>query len=101
MIGYIYSEMKKNRDSGSIPFTLDFGQKKAYDVITIHVIQFIIGDCKGNDLLCGRKGGHSLNMNGLCRDCDIKPTDSDNTCIDRNFICSHCVINDFLGKRGN
>ena len=46
-------------------------------VIAIPVIQFIIGDCKGNDLLCGRKGGHHLNMKGLCRDCNIAPKDGD------------------------
>ena len=98
MIGYIYSEMKQIRESGGIRLILDFGGNRTYDVIAIPVIQFIIGDCKGNDLLCGRKGGHSLNMNGLCRDCDIKPDDGDNTCIGQELICSYHVKDMFVGK---
>ena len=65
-----------------------FGNNKTHDVIAIPVVQFIIGDCKGNDLLCDRKGGHSLNMKGLCRDCNVSPDDDDNTCIDKELICS-------------
>lgn len=47
--------MKKICDNGGMKLTLDFGNNKKHDVILIHVIQFIIGHCKGNDLLCGRK----------------------------------------------
>ena len=90
--------MKLIRDNGGIRLTLDFGEKRIHDVIAIPVIQFIIGDCKGNDLLCGRKGGHSLNMSGLCRDCDIKPADGDNTCIGQELICSYHVMDTFVGK---
>ena len=98
MIGFIYKEMKQIRDNGGIRLTLDFGEKRIHDVIAIPVIQFIIGDCKGNDLLCGRKGGHSLSMRGLCRDCDIKPADGDNTCISQELICSYHVMDTFVGK---
>ena len=63
--------MRDIRDTGGIQLTLDFGDNKVHDVIDIPMIQFITVYCKGNDLLCYRKGGHTLEMNGLCRDCDI------------------------------
>ena len=88
MICKIYKEMKAIRDNGGIKLTLDFGNNMKHDVIAIPVIQFIIGDCKGNDLLCGRMGGHSLGMKGLCRDCDISPDNGDNTFIDQRLLCS-------------
>ena len=52
--------MKEIRGNGGLRSTLDFSSGKKHDVIAIPVIQFIIGNYKGNDLLCGRKGGHSL-----------------------------------------
>ena len=87
MLRCIYKEMKDIRDSGGIEMTLDFGPLLKHNVIAIPVIQFIIGDCKGNDLLCGRKGGHSLLMNGLCRDCNIHPKYADDTCIEKELRC--------------
>lgn len=46
--------------------TLDFGNDRKHDVIVIHVVQFIIGDCNGNDLLSCKKGGHYFDMKVLC-----------------------------------
>ena len=57
-----------------------------------------LGDCKGNDTLCGRKGGHSLNMGGLCRDCNIPPADGDDVCIDRPLKCKFIRKQDIIGK---
>ena len=68
---------------------LDFGTYGKHEVIAIPFIQFIIGDCKGNDTLCSRKGGHALNMKGLCRDCNISPENGDDTCIDRPLLFKH------------
>ena len=62
------------------------------------VIQFIIGDCKGNDLLCGRKGGHSLKMKGLCRDCNISPDDGDDACLNEPLKCSFVTQEQVDGK---
>lgn len=62
------------------------------------VIQFIIGDCKGNDLLCGRKGGHSLKMKGLCRDCNISPDDGDDACLNEPLKCSFITQEQVDGK---
>ena len=88
MLSTIVQEMKQIHDSGGIRLTLDFGLTKRYDAIAILVIQFIISDYKGNDLLCDRKSGYALNMNGSCRDCDIKPYDDDNICIDQELMCN-------------
>ena len=87
MMSCIFKEMRDIRDTGGIQLTLDFGNNNVHDVTAIPVIQFIIGDCKGNDLLCGRKGGHTLEMNGLCRDCDISPHEGDNLCIGSQLKC--------------
>ena len=73
--------MKYIIDSGDMTLTLNLGVYCKHEVISIPVIQFIIGDCKGNLLLCGKKGSNSLNMNRLCRDCDIHPSDGNNMCI--------------------
>ena len=51
MIGKIFWEMKEIHDNGDILLTLDLGSGKKYDVIKLPVIQFIINDCKGNELL--------------------------------------------------
>ena len=98
MLSCIFKEMKEVRDNGGMKMSLDFGLGKKHDVIAIPVIQFIIGDCKGNDLLCGRKGGHSLLMNGLCRDCNITPGKGDDTCIGKNLLCQYITINDIVDK---
>ena len=101
MLTCIFKEMKDIRDQGGIKMTLDFGESLKHDVVAIPVIQFIIGDCKGNDLLCGRKGGHSLLMNGLCRDCNIEPKFGDDTCIGKELRCQFITMDDVMGKDEN
>ena len=49
MMGKIFNEMRVIRESGGIKITLDFINNKTHDIIAIPVVQFIIGDCKGND----------------------------------------------------
>ena len=79
MMSHIFSEFKGIYDSGGMKVRIDLskcnGVNKEY--VILPVIQFIIGDCKGNDLLCGRMAGHSLMMKGGCRDCDISPNNLD------------------------
>ena len=77
MLAHIFQEMRLMREKGGIRLTLDFGQNRIHVVTAIPVIQFIVGDCKGNDLLCGRMGGHNIEMGGLCRDCDVSPSNGD------------------------
>ena len=87
MLSCIFREMHDIRPSGDIRLTLNFGDNRIYEVIAIPVIQFIIGDCKRNDMLCGRMGGHMLQMKGLCRDCDISPNEGDDLCIGEQLKC--------------
>ena len=97
MLTHIFSEFKYIRDVGGIKMTLDIDGHKN-DVIAIPVIQFIIGDCKGNDLLCGRKGGHSTLMKGLCRDCDVSPENGDDPCNDVSLKCNFITKRNIEGK---
>ena len=92
MMSKIFEEMRQIRESGGIKLHLMIDGHE-HDVVAIPVVQFIIGDCKGNDLLCGRKGGHSLQMASMCRDCDVRPDDADDPCIGKELNCS------FLNKR--
>ena len=98
MMSKIFEEMKLIRDSGGIKLTLDFGKHGQHEVIALPVIQYIIGDCKGNDTLCGRKGGHALTMKGLCCDCNVTFDNGDNTCIDAPLLCQYITKNDVEGK---
>ena len=98
MMTEIFAEMKHIRDSGGLQLTLDFGSHGVHDVIAILVIQYIVGDCKGNDVLCGRKGGHDVRMKGLCRDCNISPQDGDDVCLDTPLKCDILTKDDALNK---
>lgn len=66
-------------DEDGIPWTfkLPNGQRKKY-FLKIY-LQFIIGDTKGHDHLCGRMGSYSTGMRQLVRDCDVSP----------KFACCH------------
>ena len=46
-----------------------------YDATCKVPVQFVIGDCKSQDVLCGRYGSH--NCHSICRDCDCTFDDSD------------------------
>ena len=80
------------------PFTLNFVIHGKHDVIAIPAIHYIIGDCKGNDMLCGRKGGHSSQMQDLCRDCNTHPSKGDNTCINKPLLCKYTTKDDIGDK---
>ena len=57
-------------------------------------VQVIIGDCKGNDELCGRYGNHSKLTSGFCRDCKVNYETSDNP----YGICQWITPTDFVQK---
>ena len=57
-------------------------------------VQVIIGDCKGNDELCGRYGNHSRLTSGFCRDCKVDYDKSDNP----YHLCQWITPSDFIGK---
>ena len=98
MMSEIFEEMKYIRDCGGIKLTLDFGKHGTHKVISIPVIQYIIGDCKDNDTLCGRKGGHYLSMKGLYHNYNIIPDYGDNTCIDDPLLFQYVTKYDVEGK---
>ena len=98
MIGNIFNKMKAICSNGGIKLTLDFGNNKKHDVIAIPMIKFIISDCKGNNLLCERMCGHSVNMKGLRRDCNVSPYNDDNTWIDQRLLFSFHNMNKKVGK---
>ena len=58
----IFAEMKDIRDSGGLQLTLDSGLHGVHDVIAIPVIQYIVGDCKGNDVFRRSKEGRKDTM---------------------------------------
>ena len=98
MLSSTFQEMHHIRPSGGIRLTLDFVENLIYRVTAIPVIQFIIGDFKGNDMLCGRMSGYTLQMKGLCRDCDISPNDGDDLCIGTPLKCKVHTKETIVGK---
>ena len=42
--------------------------------------------------------GHSLCMKGLCRDCNIKSNNVDNTCLEGPLLCKYITKNDVEGE---
>jgi hypothetical protein len=50
-------------------------------------LQYIIGDCSGHGKMVGHFKGHTMNIKGLCRDCDI-PTPHSNYV---DWLCAYFV----------
>ena len=102
MMSHIFKEFKQIHDCGGMKVNLDFrhcGGENLGEYILIPVIQYIIGDCKGNDLLCGRMSGHSLKMKGACRDCFISPESLDYLPKDNeNLVCTFIQKENLEGK---
>ena len=97
MLSHIFADMKRIQEAGGMKITLNLGGK-IHHVRAIPVIAFVIGDCKGNDLLCGRMGGHHIGMQGLCRDCTISPLDGDNPCVGEPLLCEFITRDHVIGK---
>ena len=93
ILGMILKEMKNLQGkSGGFHWNLSM-RNTSYDVVFKVVLQFIIGDCKGNDYLCGRFGSHNKATNGFCRDCKVKFEESDNPNHQCTFINNYDVSN--------
>ena len=85
IISLILEEFKEIQGpDGGFAWSLELDSRK-FDVVFKVAVQVIIGDCKGNDLLCGRFGSHSLNVKRLCRDCDVLTLSGD----DCNHLCTY------------
>lgn len=98
-MAHIFKEFNKEiqEAGGMLLMDLNIGGKVT-QVCDVPIVSFMIGDCKGNDLLCLQKGGHHLKMKGLCCDCNITPDDGDNTCIGGPLICQFLQKSDITGK---
>ena len=97
MLKHIFREFRSINENGRIKVDIDFqdGRGIQKDIILVPVIQYVIGDCRGNDVHCaGRKGTHSLNTPNLCRDCNIPSQQGDNP----NFWCRPIKMSDIRGK---
>ena len=96
MLKVIFSELKTITDNGGLRVDIDFqdGSGIRKDIIIVPVLQYIIGDCKGNDVLCGRKGTHSLDTPWLCRDCNIPSLQADSV----TFRCEPTGMDVIRGK---
>jgi hypothetical protein len=65
-----------------------FPREQPKDVTLFFPIQFIIGDCKGHDKLCGHFSSHN-NTPGLVRDCDVPTNQGDNPYHQCHFYVKH------------
>ena len=87
MLAHIFKYYVCLQEHGFI-FHLCLNAEKPFEVVFKPVIQLILGDCKGADVLCGRYGSHHR-VKKLCRDCNVKLRDADNP----NYCCeSHIWI---------
>ena len=84
------SSLKDIQNEGGIPFNLKLRNGSFFKVNLKLYIQFVIGDTKGHDYLCGRKGSYSPGMAQLLRDCDVSPENSD----ELNHICKYRTVLD-------
>ena len=62
------------------------------------VIQFIIGDFRGNHLLCGRKGVYLLSINSVCHHCDSNLLEGDMVYIGCGLICPFYQKDNIIGQ---
>jgi hypothetical protein len=78
MLRLIFADIHRFQKEGGITLTFipSASDRCGVTLIMKIVIAFIIGDCKGHDVLCGRYASHSIIM--LCRDCDCTLANADN-----------------------
>jgi hypothetical protein len=84
ILSFLLKDLKKIQSDG-FPWILDLGGERKHNVVLRMPLQFVIGDCEGHDKLLGRFKGHTMNLKGLCRDCDIPTRDGD----DVNWLCNY------------
>ena len=97
MMAEIFRESREVQEVGGMTMDIFIDGKKT-TVKAFPVISFIIEDCKHNDHLCLRKGGHHPKMKGMCRDCNIAPNLGDETCIGGPLLCQFLKKSDIENK---
>lgn len=94
VLSVLLDELKLVQGNGSgIKFDLKINGAVHHVVFKV-AVQVVLGDCKGQNILCGQKGGHSLLSNKLCRDCHVTPFESD----DPDYQCKYVHIDHVKGK---
>ena len=88
----MFSLLKNIQNEGGIPFDLKMENGTIMKVNLILYVQFIMGNTKGHDHLCGRMGCYNLNMKQSVRDCCVSSSESDNV----NHICKYRKLTDVL-----
>lgn len=94
ILDFILKDLRQLQGQGSgFSWQLELGGRK-FDVVFKVAVQLVIGDCKGNDALCGRVASHNLSCAMLCRDCKVPSVDGD----DPSHICQFISKSDFDNK---
>jgi hypothetical protein len=85
ILGFLMKDLKHIQKKG-IWWILDFGDDEKHDVVLKFPLQFINGDCECHNKLVGRFKGHTMNIKGLYRDCNIPMSNSDDETWERIFL---------------
>jgi hypothetical protein len=93
MLKEIFRELRELQETG-ISCDLVLNGVEHDNVLLYPDIQYIIGDCEGNDKLCGRFASHSTDTPWLCRDCNV-PSQQGH---DHMFQCTFTTKADFVDK---
>ena len=78
-------QQNKNGYKWTFSFTNNEGEISKHSRCLHFPLAYVIGDAKGNDLLCGRYGSHH-NTRCVGRDCDALTTSCDNPLVRCNFL---------------
>ena len=82
ILSIILSDIKEIQKAGGIDWEFEIDGKKYMRRLKIPIM-FIIGDCKGHDLLCGREASHQAHH--LCRDCNCTKESGDDPLVKCTF----------------
>ena len=77
-LAHVMNGVRGLQNCGGMDWTFTSREGRQHKKRLVFTSQYIIGDCKGNDTLCGRYGTHA-HTGGLVRDCDILTVDGDST----------------------
>ena len=82
ILSIILSDLKQIQKAGGIDWEFEIDGIKHKRRLKIPVM-FIIGDCKGHDVLCGREASHQAHH--LCRDCNCTKESGDDPFVQCTF----------------
>ena len=93
------SLVKVQKDNG-IMFDLQY-KGNEYRCRLTFVIQFMCGDMKASDQMCGRLAGHNILMARSSHDCDCKPIHNDDHRVKCKYVTRQEIKTLFLKKNPN